>query len=607
MKKKVLSIFLALMLCLSLLPTAALAEEAGTGGAGDTLAAEQGEGNTVAGQDEDSTGTGQDEDNTGTGQDGDSTGTGQGEGNVLSEQSVSAAAFSSAAGAHSHENGAVVFAKKLSQNKDGTLQIGGETWEKDAIKDTYVLPAGSYYLESNLTLDTSISVYDEVTLCLNGKSIEVNGNHTCINVYNHSFTLTDCEGTGTITHGNGQNNTGVFVFEGTFHMKGGIITGNSATNGGGVYVFQGTFNMSGGSVTGNTATGNGNTTGTGGGVFVGEHGTFNMSGGSITDNTAANGGGVYVHGTFTVSGGVKISGNNKSDGSNSNVYLPNGKTISVTGALDGAEIGVTTKETPAAGSSITIAEGGDGYGMEDSDAAVFFADDLGKYRTEFAEDVVQLREGKTQMVHPVCGKVCNHMDSEGKPKHPDVTWEPWSDTTTLPNDTGNYYLTANVTLTKTWSFTKVDGVALDLNGKTVSINTGNKTIESCGNVTLTDCRGGGKITHGSQKGLGVHVYGGTFDMYGGSITGNSSSSGGGGVWMQSGTFNLYGGSISGNKAAFSGGGVYVSGGTFNMYGGSIDNNYSETYGGGVGMGGGKFNMTGGSISNNKAPITAACL
>ena len=52
MKKKVLSIFLALMLCLSLLPTAALAEEAGTAGAGDTLAAEQGEGNTVAEQDE---------------------------------------------------------------------------------------------------------------------------------------------------------------------------------------------------------------------------------------------------------------------------------------------------------------------------------------------------------------------------------------------------------------------------------------------------------------------------------------------------------------------------------------------------------------------------
>ena len=625
MKKKVLSIFLALMLCLSLLPTAALAEEAGTAGAGDTLAAEQGEGNTVAEQDEDSTGTGQDGGSTGTGQGDDSTVAGQGEGNVLSEQSVSAAAFSSAAETHSHENGAV-FAKKLSQNEDGTLQIDGKTWEKDETSGAYVLPTGEYYLENNLTLNAGITVSETVTLCLNGNSIEFKGNHTYITVHG-TFTLTDCKETGTITHGNKDDGSkypgsGVSVAFGTFHMEGGSITGNSATNGGGVYVFYGTFNMSGGSITGNTATSDGNTPSTGGGVFVSEDSTFSMSGGSITGNTATSyGGGVYVHDTFMVSGAVKITDNKKSDGSNSNVYLPNGKTISVTGALGGAEIGVTTAKAPAAGSSITIAEGGDGYGMEEVDAAVFFADDLVNYRTEFAGDKVQLSTGETQMVHPVCGKVCNHTT-----KHPDVTWKPWSEKDTLPNDTGNYYLTADVTLTKTWSFTKVDGVALDLNGKTVSITTSDKTIESCRDVTLTDCRGGGKITHGSQKGLGVHVYGGTFDMYGGSITGNSSSSGGGGVWMQSGTFNLYdgsisgnetgsgggvylsygkfnmyGGSISGNRAGTYGGGVYVKSGTFNLYGGRIDNNYSAIYGGGVGMEGGTFNMEGGNISDNTAP------
>lgn len=499
MKKKVLSIFLALMLCLSLLPTAALAEEAGTAGAGDTLAAEQGEGNTVTEQDEDSTGTGQDGDSTGTGQDGDNSVTGQGEGNVLSKQSVSAAAFSSAAETHSHKNGTEVFAKKLSQNGDGTLQIDGKEWKMDETNGAYVLSEGDYYLENNLTLDVGIMVSGEVTLCLNGNSIEFKGEHTSIFVHG-TFTLTDCEGTGTITHGNKGDGSkylgnGVYVFGVAFNMEGGNITGNSTTNGGGVYVAAGEFNMRGGRITGNTATGDGKTTGTGGGVFVGD-GTFNMSGGSITDNTAANGGGVYVHGTFTVSGAVKISDNKNSDDSNSNVYLSNGKTISVIGALGGAEIGVTTKETPA-GSPITIAEGGGNYAVMEVDAKVFSADDLVNYRTEFVGGVVQLRDGKTQMVHPVCGKVCNHMDSEGKPKHPDVTWEPWSNTTTLPNDTGNYYLTADVTLTNTWSFTKVDGVALDLNGKTVSITTSDKTIESCRDVTLTDCRGGGKITHGS--------------------------------------------------------------------------------------------------------------
>lgn len=610
MKKKVLSIFLALMLCLSLLPTAALAEEAGTAGAGDTLAAEQGEGNTVTGQGEDSTGTGQD---------GDSTGTGQGEGDVLSEQSVSAAAFSSAAGTHSHENGAD-FAQKLSQNEDGKLQMGDGVWEQT--DGTYELPEGNYYLETNLTLNASITVNETVTLCLNGKSIEFTGNHTCITVHG-TFTLTDCKGTGTITHGEKDDGSkypgnGVYVYGVAFNMEGGSITGNTTTsNGGGVYVFQGTFNMSGGSITGNTATGDGKTTGTGGGVFVGD-GTFNMSGGSITDNTAANGGGVWVHsGEFKVSGGVKISGNRKSDGSNSNVYLPNGKTITVTGALGGAEICVTTATAPAASSPITIAKGSGDHTVIESDAAVFFADDLENYCSEFAGGKVQLCEGT---VHPVCGKVCTHTT-----KHPDVTWKPWSNTSTLPNDKGNYYLTADVTLKNTWVFDKDNGVALDLNGKTVSIKTSNKTIESRRTVTLTDCRGGGKITNKSSSGLGVYVDSGTFDMYSGSISGNTSREGGGVYVSGGGTFNLYGGSISDNNASLEGGGVLVNGGTFNlyggsidmnyspsyggvyvkygsfnMYGGSIDKNYSQNYGGGVGMEDGTFNMTGGSISNNKA-------
>ena len=358
-----------------------------------------------------------------------------------------------------------------------------------------------------------------------------------------------------------------------------------------------------------------------------------MSGGSITDNTAANGGGVYVHGTFTVSGAVKISDNKNSVGSDSNVYLPNGKTISVIGALSGAEIGVTTEKAPVAGSPITIAEGGDGCGMPGSDAAVFFADDLGKYSTKLDLDkgVVQLSTGETQMVHPVCGMKCTHTT-----EHPNVTWKPWSDATKLPND-GYYYLTADVTLKNTWTFGNKTTVALDLNGKTVSINASSNTIESCGNVTLTDCRGGGKITHSAGlSGRGVSVNGGTFDMYGGSITGNTSQMGGGVYVGGGGTFNLYGGSISGNKATGSqengrGGGVYVYGGTFNMYDGSISGNRASTYGGGVyvqdgtfnmydgsitdnratgsyggygggvGMKGGKFNMTGGSISDNTAP------
>jgi TolB-like protein len=83
-------------------------------------------------------------------------------------------------------------------------------------------------------------------------------------------------------------------------------SGNSASsNGGGVFVY-GTFTQSGGTISGNSAT-------WGGGVYVDSSGTFTMSGGEISGNSAPWGGGVYVDssGTFTMSGG-EISGNSAS-------------------------------------------------------------------------------------------------------------------------------------------------------------------------------------------------------------------------------------------------------------------------------------------------------
>jgi len=123
---------------------------------------------------------------------------------------------------------------------------------------------------------------------------------------------------------------GVYVHNGTFAMKGGAISGNTATSfnsdayyndsitvapgsGGGVYT-AGTFTMHSGTISNNTATSSGrNTSGSGGGVYVGgsrnSDGTFTMQSGTISDNTGAIGGGVYVNsGTFTMGGGT-ISGN----------------------------------------------------------------------------------------------------------------------------------------------------------------------------------------------------------------------------------------------------------------------------------------------------------
>jgi len=94
---------------------------------------------------------------------------------------------------------------------------------------------------------------------------------------------------------------------------------------------------------------------------------------------------------------------------------------------------------------------------------------------------------------------------------------------------------------------------------------------------------------------------GTFNMYGGTITGNTTSYDGSGVYINSGTFNMYGGTITGNTTSNIGGGVYISSGTFNMYGGTISGNTSSSSGGVYTIG--TINMYGGTISGNTSSST----
>ena len=300
---------------------------------------------------------------------------------------------------------------KLYMDGDGKLCYGeGQQVTYDSAFDYYRLPAGTYYLGTDLTLNRGIQIDSnggDVTLCLNGKmiscgtgaAIQVKG----VNNKNITFTLCDCEGSGVITHtgsdendkggngvdvansNNGGNNevakfimynghitknkgSGVYLNDSTsFTMYGGRITQNGYNNtslfggyGGGVYVAsEASFTMYGGNITGNYANKNG------GGVHVGsETANFTMYGGSITGNhTAGSGGGVNVNaGTMIVGGNVNISGNwqgneNSSISNNNanNVYLSaydsssKFATITIEKALTGenSSIGVTTA-TPVA-------------------------------------------------------------------------------------------------------------------------------------------------------------------------------------------------------------------------------------------------------------------
>ena len=147
------------------------------------------------------------------------------------------------------------------------------------------------------------------------------------------------------------NGGGVYVQEdGTLNMHGGNITGNTAkSNGGGVYIYKGSLTMTGGTISGNTANSYGggvavnaghftmsgsskvanNKAGGAGGVYV--NGDFKMVGGSVDHNTAS-GGGVFIAsgGTVTLGGSAKITDNTNSNGTTaSNFYLSNDKTVTL--------------------------------------------------------------------------------------------------------------------------------------------------------------------------------------------------------------------------------------------------------------------------------------
>ena len=233
----------------------------------------------------------------------------------------------------------VSFDKKLScSSSDSWLQVDNNSAGKTTIDNrTYwVLPAGSYYLAGDITLDKSILIESgEVNICLNGHTLYLN--HGTVQIWEviqlngGTLNLTDCKGTGQVRHFEEVSpyGRGVTVGNGTsFTLYGGTICNNVArvsssttAQGGGVYIgSSSTFNMYGGKIHNNRAEDSNEPTYEfwgGGGVYCAQNGTFNLLAGEITENQVrvtkdggnGFGGGVFNQGTFTMSGNSKISNN----------------------------------------------------------------------------------------------------------------------------------------------------------------------------------------------------------------------------------------------------------------------------------------------------------
>ena len=208
--------------------------------------------------------------------------------------------------------------------------------------------------------------------------------------------------------------------------------------------------------------------------------------------------------------------------------------------------------------------------------------------------------------HCVCGT--NDLEAGDHTTHSEIEWKGISDLSKIQGS-GYYYLEKDVTIYSVWNCQ--NDVTLCLNGHSITCNASEDVIviDYGKTFTLTDCqKTAGKITHGvSKTGRGIFNYCGTFQMYEGTISGNTYMYGGG-VNSTWGKFNMYGGTITGNIGSTAdycyncgGGGVYNNGSEFNMYGGVISGNNSEDCGGGVFChNGGSFNMFGGKITDNNA-------
>lgn len=168
---------------------------------------------------------------------------------------------------------------------------------------------GTLTMQNDVDYGGSMSVGANLTIDLNGYVLKMTG----IKVENGG-SLTIIDSAPQKEHKFTPNDDGLWVRDeqnGTKIVKGGVIYGGSAEKGGGVYVAGGgTFTMKGGNIVGCMATASATFHARGGGVFVADSGTFNMSGGSITGCTTVGvysyGGGIYNEGTMTLSGTAEI-------------------------------------------------------------------------------------------------------------------------------------------------------------------------------------------------------------------------------------------------------------------------------------------------------------
>ncbi|MBR3641023.1 MAG: hypothetical protein IKN53_03215, partial [Oscillibacter sp.] len=437
------------------------------------------------------------------------------------------------------------------------------TWDADQTIETTQEISGGVTVGNDITVTVSSGVVLTVNggINANDKTVTVKGPGTLIihgatgsNGVDDDFSATDGEAGGDGFVGNIiVDGAAVTVTGGTGGIGGYDSTvgyaGGSGGNGvvGNVTVNSGSIEVTGG--TGGNGRGGDDDSGNGGNGGIGVNGTVTVIGGSaaLTGGTGGNGGYGYYNGE---NGG-------------------NGKAI--TGTITGA-------------------------GVESDDGNTWSA--------------VSGNTSEKQFLTVNTNAVPTPPHTHG-----DLTFTAWESTNSLPTEAGNYYLTGDVKLDNTW-FAPNGTTNLCLDGHSIGCAEGMPIQPICVDGEGTTLKlydkddNSGTITGALSTAGGVDVRnGGTFHMYGGTVTGNTSTDHGGGVRVRNNaTFYLYGGTIENNKTqnmGCYGGGVHVeTDSSFYMSGGSIQNNTAFAAAGVyIGMNC-AFYMSGGSITGNVAEMGA---
>ena len=537
--------------------------------------------------------------------------------------------------------------KELGYGRTRTIPVTGTI----EVTETLVIPAeakititggGTLKRAASFTsgrmfrFDSSVGIYERNKARLTLENITVDGNK--VEASDPAFSLS-MNAFLTLKAGAViQNHVNTGTYEGTVYVAGGVLTmeagsvirnNTTAGYGGGVYCDAGSFIMHGGTITGNTAA-------RGGG------GVYNKSYPYIQQDEAQGSNYGFVIGDRTASdrsGVIRIENNKLSDGTTNNVSVAlfdsrySSRTTDTSanpcavqyGTFDAAKsyIGVSAEIVP----SLVVKH------TYPTMQAAFHSDNAAYALTSGSGGLWM--KGAEDGAHTHCVCVGHYAADSSHFTHNDKT--AWTGVSSLKAITtaGNYYLLNDVEVEynnsnsiKDYVWQPVSGVKLCLNGYSIigKNNNARSMIEVNSGVTfdLTDCKTTGKVTHGEDRlgrqttgravdiGYGSYSTTATFNLWGGSITGNFCNDSAGGVAITSGTFNMYGGTITGNTAGLkkesgygAGGGVFVDmRGTFNLYRGEISDNTAVFQGGGgvYVYTTGKFTMYDGTITRNTVTL-----